>query len=128
MTRRAAYILCIFGVCLVSLLPAQAQMSKKELKQLNQLEFSIVDFFDDYNIEGAEVPSAYENYKFNRETKILEVFGKLKKSGEKNIYLVKSDKMLLNDNIGTIEGTHFTDIGFQKWADAVYKVMKGKIK
>lgn len=63
-----------------------------------------------------------------RRDAIDEVFNRLKKSGEKNIYLVKSDKMLLDDNIGTIEGTHFTDIGFQKWADAVYKVMKGKIK
>lgn len=75
MTRKTAYILCMLIFCLVSLIPAQAQMSKKELKQLNRLEFSIVDFFNDYNIEGAEIPSAYENYKFNRETKILEVFG-----------------------------------------------------
>lgn len=63
-----------------------------------------------------------------RRDAIDEVFNRLKKSGERNIYLVKSDKMLLNDNIGTIEGTHFTDIGFQKWADAVYKAMKGKVK
>ena len=53
-----------------------------------------------------------------------EIFDRLKKSGEKNIYLVKADKMITGNNIGTIEGTHFTDSAFERWADALYPVLK----
>lgn len=53
-----------------------------------------------------------------------QVYNKLKKAGEKNIYLVKSDKMLLEDNVGTIEGTHFTDIAFERWAEVLSKVLR----
>lgn len=61
---------------------------------------------------------------YGRRDAMDEIFNKLKKAGEKNIYLVKSDKMLLEDNVGTIEGTHFTDIAFERWADELYKVLK----
>lgn len=63
-----------------------------------------------------------------RQDAMLEVFNRLKKSGEKNIYFISAEKFLLNDNIGTVEGTHFTDIAFQRWATAIAKAMKGKIK
>lgn len=53
-----------------------------------------------------------------------EVFFKLKKAGEKNIYLVRSGKMLREDNTGTIEGTHFTDSAFERWADELYRILK----
>ena len=63
-----------------------------------------------------------------RREAILEVFGKLKKNGEKNIYYVDSDRVLREDNIGTVEGTHYTDIAFARWAETLAKAMKGKIK
>lgn len=63
-----------------------------------------------------------------RREAILDVFGKLKKSGEKNIYYVDSDRVLSEDNIGTVEGTHYTDIAFERWAEALVKAMKGRIK
>ena len=53
-----------------------------------------------------------------------EVFDALKKSGEKNIILVKADKMLPENNVGTIEGVHFTDIGFARWCDVLYPALK----
>ena len=53
-----------------------------------------------------------------------EIYGRLKKAGEKNIYLVKADKMLPENNVGTIEGTHFTDLGFIGWVNAVYPTLK----
>lgn len=63
-----------------------------------------------------------------RREAILDVFGKLKKSGEKNIYYVDSDRVLREDNIGTVEGTHYTDMAFNRWAETLAKAMKGKIK
>lgn len=63
-----------------------------------------------------------------RRDAMLEVFKRLRKSGEKNIYFVSADGMLLEDNTGTVEGTHFTDPAFQRWATALAKVMKNKIK
>lgn len=55
---------------------------------------------------------------------MLEIYGKLKKAGQKRIYLVRGDKMLGGSNVGTIEGTHFTDIGFTGWADAICPTLK----
>lgn len=63
-----------------------------------------------------------------RHDAMLEVFKHLKKSGEKNIYYISADKVILDDNIGTIEGTHFTDIAFERWASAVAKALKRKLK
>lgn len=57
-----------------------------------------------------------------------EVFDKIKASGDKNVYFVSSEKILESDNVGTIEGTHFTDIGFTKYADVLTPVLQKLLK
>jgi len=56
------------------------------------------------------------------------VFDKLKKKGEKNIWLISSEKMIGMDGEGTVDGVHFTDLGFMRYAEYLYPRIKNKIK
>ena len=47
----------------------------------------------------------------------LELFCKLKKQGEKNIWYLKSDDMVGHDNEAFVDGIHFTDLGMMRYAD-----------
>ncbi|WP_353329682.1 SGNH/GDSL hydrolase family protein [Bacteroides sedimenti] len=59
----------------------------------------------------------------------LRVFFKsLIKKGEKNIYFLSSDKLIGTDGEATVDGIHFTDLGFQRFADCLYPVIKSKMK
>lgn len=57
-----------------------------------------------------------------------EIFTLLKKKGEKNIYLIHSDKMLGDDGEATVDGIHFTDLGMMRYADLVCPVIQKLIK
>ena len=46
-----------------------------------------------------------------------ELFDKLKKQGEKNIWYLKSDDMVGHDNEAFVDGIHFTDLGMMRYAD-----------
>ena len=46
-----------------------------------------------------------------------ELFNKLKKQGEKNIWYLKSDDMVGHDNEAFVDGIHFTDLGMMRYAD-----------
>ena len=51
------------------------------------------------------------------------VFDDLVAAGEKNIYMVSSMEMLGQDNVGTVEGVHFTDIGFVSYANTLAPIL-----
>ena len=46
-----------------------------------------------------------------------ELFCKLKKQGEKNIWYLNSDDMVGHDNEAFVDGIHFTDLGMMRYAD-----------
>ena len=46
-----------------------------------------------------------------------ELFCKLKKQGEKNIWYLKSDDMVGHDNEAFVDGIHFSDLGMMRYAD-----------
>ena len=46
-----------------------------------------------------------------------ELFCKLKKQAEKNIWYLKSDDMVGHDNEAFVDGIHFTDLGMMRYAD-----------
>jgi len=64
----------------------------------------------------------------DRNVEFKKVFDKLKKDGEKNIYYITADKITGNDREATIDGTHFTDVGFKRYADVLYPLLKKLIK
>jgi len=44
-------------------------------------------------------------------------FEKMIKNGYKNIYLIETPKLADSDHEGTVDGIHFTDLGFLRYAD-----------
>lgn len=57
-----------------------------------------------------------------------ELFRRLKKSGEKNIYYVSAKDMLGHDNEATVDGSHFTDLGNLRYVDNIMPIMKKALK
>jgi len=55
-------------------------------------------------------------------------FQSLKKRGEKNIYFLSSKDMLGHDGEATVDGAHFTDLGFMRYAELLYPVIKKYMK
>jgi hypothetical protein len=60
------------------------------------------------------------------------VFENLKRKKEKNIWFISSAKMIGNDGEATVDGIHFTDLGFMRYAEYLYpqilKIISGSIK
>lgn len=52
------------------------------------------------------------------------VFDKLVRQGEKNIRLIPFAGAIGNDEEATVDGIHFTDLGFQRYAEYLYPVIK----
>jgi lysophospholipase L1-like esterase len=50
---------------------------------------------------------------------LREIFKRLKKSGDKNLYYISAEKLLGDDGEATVDGTHPTDLGFMRMADAI---------
>jgi len=50
-------------------------------------------------------------------------FASLKKAGVRNLYYIAGDPLLGNDGEGTVDGSHPTDLGFMRQADALAKVL-----
>ena len=48
----------------------------------------------------------------------------MKKTGEKNIYLLSSKDIIGHDGEATVDGIHFTDLGFMRYAEVLYPLIK----
>ena len=83
-----------------------------------------VVFVENPNYPGMRFDAGRDNYVRVRNEALHKVYEQLLSEGEKDIYLVGGMKMLGEDNVGTIEGTHFTDIGFTTYANTLAPVLK----
>lgn len=54
-------------------------------------------------------------------------FQSLKRKGERNIYFLSSRDILGQDGEATIDGIHFTDLGFMRYADILCPIIKKMI-
>lgn len=52
------------------------------------------------------------------------IFHYLKQQGDRNIYLISSKSMLGDDGDATVDGIHFTDVGFMRYVGLVYPFLK----
>lgn len=55
---------------------------------------------------------------------LREAYERLKKEGVKNLYYLEGDTLLGDDSEDTVDGSHPTDLGFFRQADAFEKVLK----
>lgn len=59
---------------------------------------------------------------------IAAIFQALKKRGEKNVYLLSSKDIIGRDGEATVDGIHFTDLGFMRYAEVLYPLIKKHIR
>lgn len=59
---------------------------------------------------------------------LRKVFNRLVVNGDDNIYLVPSLGMIGVDNEATVDGIHFTDLGFMRYAEYLYPYIKKYVK
>lgn len=83
-----------------------------------------VVFVENPNYPGMRFDEGRERFVRSKNEALHRVFDDLVSSGEKNIYLVRAMQMLGDDNVGTIEGTHFTDIGFTSYAGILAPILE----
>jgi hypothetical protein len=57
---------------------------------------------------------------------LQKIYSRLKSEGIKNLYYLPGDRLLRDeiDNLATVDGSHPTDLGFMRQADAFYEVLK----
>jgi lysophospholipase L1-like esterase len=80
-------------------------------------------------IEDPRFPQGNYNFAMRREVeaknaKLHEVFNRLKAKGEQNIELISSELMIGADGEATVDGIHFTDLGFMRYADYLEPYIK----
>lgn len=51
-------------------------------------------------------------------------FDKLKKRGEKNIYYISAEGLIGTDGDATVDGIHFTDLGYERYAEKILPLLK----
>ena len=63
-----------------------------------------------------------------RNIAMTQLFKRLKKAGEKNIYYVSAKNMLGNDGDATVDGSHFTDVGALRYVENIMPALKKALK
>lgn len=55
---------------------------------------------------------------------LAKFYKKFRAAGDKNVFFVSSADMIGTDNEGTVDGIHFTDLGFERCADYMTPIIK----
>jgi len=55
---------------------------------------------------------------------LWEEYQKLKQQGDKNIHYLSSKNLLGKDGEATVDGIHLTDLGFERFSEALYKAIR----
>ena len=72
----------------------------------------------------AKYDSFFKSYLPKKNAAYRKNYEKLVADGYKNIYYVTCEGLTGDDNEGTVDGIHFTDIGFRRYADKLIPVLK----
>lgn len=60
----------------------------------------------------------------NKNETLNAFFRSLKQRGEKNIYFLSSRDIIGHDGEATVDGIHFTDLGFMRYAEILYPILE----
>lgn len=72
----------------------------------------------------AKFDSFFKEYLPKKNAAFRKNYDKLVANGYKNLYYVTADGLSGYDNEGTVDGIHFTDIGFRRYADKLLPVLR----
>ena len=57
-----------------------------------------------------------------KDNRLSEIYNKLRRT-DKNLYYMSAQDLIGNDEEATVDGTHFTDLGFIRMSDAIYPLL-----
>ena len=75
-------------------------------------------FVEDRSYSNSFLVASTRNRNLTSRAALQKVFEQLKADGYQNIYYLQGDHLLGNDNEGTVDSSHPTDLGFLRQADA----------
>ena len=112
--------------CLPNMTPRQVTDSVMPLARLIRVKNPLTPIVFVENIEYARLPfEAGLRKSFEAKNEALKTeFDKLVKEGFKKIYFISSADAIGDDNEGTVDGTHLTDLGFMRYADYLIRKFK----
>jgi len=64
----------------------------------------------------------------DKNTTVLKIYESLKQRGEKEIYFLSSKDMIGSDGEATVDGIHFSDLGFMRYTELLYPLIEQIIK
>ena len=105
--------------CLPNMTPKQVSDSVMPLAKAIRAKNPSTPIVFVENIEYARIPFEVNLKKaFEAKNEALKTeFDKLVKEGVKEVYYIRSTNAIGDDNEGTVDGTHMTDLGFMRYAD-----------
>jgi lysophospholipase L1-like esterase len=72
---------------------------------------------------GAFIPASKSSY-VDKNAALKAAYDRMNAKGIKGLYYVPGETLLGNDGEATVDGTHPTDLGFQRMADALEPVLR----
>ena len=77
--------------------------------------------------DGEFVAPRRERYSESN-ARLREIYQRLTKAGDKRLFCVPTEKLIGDDGDGTVDGTHPTDLGFVRMADAIEPTLRRALK
>lgn len=85
-------------------------------------------FLEDPRFPSAKFDDKMRSEVAKKNATVGRIFNEMKAAGDKNIYFLRSDKMIGTDNEATVDGIHFTDLGFMRYCDFILPTIKKHLK
>jgi lysophospholipase L1-like esterase len=76
----------------------------------------------------AKYDTFFKDYLPKKNEAWLRNYKQLKKDGMKQLYYVTTEGLFGYDNEGTVDGIHYTDLGYRYYAQKLEKVLKKFVK
>jgi hypothetical protein len=85
-------------------------------------------FFESPIFPSGRFDSSHGQRVADKNVVLREVFERLVEKGEKNIVLVPAAGMIGTDGEATVDGVHFTDLGFMRYAEYLYPIIRQHLR
>lgn len=116
--------------CLPNVTPAKVRESMEAFYQIIRNAHPTTPILF---VENPPFPNARFNQQIAKELEeedalLAEIVEKIKKQGDKHVYLFTNEKMIGEDGEATVDACHFTDLGFMRYAEALEPVLRKLLK
>lgn len=116
--------------CLPNLQPEQVAERTEPLVMLlrNAHPETPILLVEDRNYSNAFLVTAKRERNKNNQTELQSAYERLKAAGVEHLYYLPGDNLLGDDNLGTVDSSHPTDLGFFRQAQVFEKALRPILK